>query len=145
MNRLVLGTILALSAILIATVSAGIGSQEVSNEEIKKPDVTPSPTLPIQELTPNQSIPPPEDKKELFLNRTTVKPPAAPLQKASNITSSAQKDPKETPEPIDGSHFITSTVLIPPTIETVHGALPLSNKSKKEVKEFQPNNGGEKA
>ena len=84
------------------------------------------------------------------MNRATVKPPTAPPRKAPNVTTSAQKDPKETPEPIDGSHYITSTVLIPPTMETVHGALPLSNKSKKEVKETvnnlnKANNGGEKA
>ncbi|VUT27940.1 MAG: hypothetical protein SYNGOMJ08_00497 [Candidatus Syntrophoarchaeum sp. GoM_oil] len=88
-------------------------------------------TTPTIDLTPNQSISSPEDKKELFVNGTTVKPPALPPQKAPNIISSAQKDPKETPEPIDGSRFITSMVIISPTMETVHGALPLLNKSKK--------------
>ena len=76
MNRLVLGTILALSAVLIAVASVGIGSPGIPDDDIKKQTlrkfdqnaslVTPSPTTPTIEVTPNQSIPPPEDKKSFL-------------------------------------------------------------------------------
>ncbi|VUT27939.1 MAG: hypothetical protein SYNGOMJ08_00496 [Candidatus Syntrophoarchaeum sp. GoM_oil] len=52
MNRLVLGTILALSAVLIAVALAGVGLQGVSNEEIEPLSPTPNIIQPQENKNP---------------------------------------------------------------------------------------------